>query len=344
MSSAPLLRVPNEILLDILDYLEQQDRQAALCQLSLVNHQLACFAKDALFMSPSINPRHGRLLAKQLIRYPQLANKIVNLEVLHTWTHHKAPAKCEYGTEFEESGHARQVRPSTLRCLHALRSHGITEKSFIWVPWLDANDCFAYIALVIVISKRLRRLKLSEQFLRALCQAKPADQDKRPFRPYLKSLALWERSLYGLDRLSLSSTGLPAFCNTQPNYSIRYLDFSVFDGVGCIELPALVLAEMMCSEHLAIVAGRSAGHELPSFPVTMRSLRITGCNMGSSKLVAMLIRGARVKYTLLEEIVGIWDGEEVPVPTEPGTHRAGSHWQSLYETARQEGIILRWTT
>ncbi|KAH7081288.1 hypothetical protein BKA63DRAFT_599654 [Paraphoma chrysanthemicola] len=263
MSSSPLLKIPNEILLDILDYLEQQERQAALCQLSLVNHQLAWFAKDALFVSPSINPSHARLLAKQLIRFPHLANRIVNLEVLNTWTHHKAPAKCEYGPEFEENDHARQVKPSTLRCLHALRSHGITERSFIWVPWLDSNDCFAYIALVIAISKRLRRLKLSEQYLRALCQPTPANQDKRPFRPYLKSLALWERSLRGLDRLSLSSTGLPPFCNTRPQYNIRYLDFSVFDGNGttvatghrepcttCFNAEDAILKVLSCGHHI----------------------------------------------------------------------------------------------
>ncbi|KAF2029171.1 hypothetical protein EK21DRAFT_90065 [Setomelanomma holmii] len=355
MSTGHLLKLPNELLLGVLDCFDRKERQAVLCRLSLVNRRLAEVARDELFVSPSINPMHAKEMVAQLVRNPCLASKIRWLEIQHNC----AVEERDSGGILTADMYQKRVKPLSLRCLQTLRMYRVTEVASGWVPWLDTDDAFIYSAVVIVMAQGLKQLCLSRQFADMLGRAEITTQPGGSFRPYLTSPILWGQRFRSLDSLIIGPMEQANMTKIEPNSEnylrgLRYMDFGTFQNVLRLEVPGEILAIIHQTKRPTNI-GKEPGTRRLNFPSAMEYLCITECIWRYLRILHELshprirhegnpteTRVSRA-YPHLREVVVVWNHDAVPEMHNLADEHAVYTWHRHCQTAVREGYKLRWT-
>ncbi|KAF2027388.1 hypothetical protein EK21DRAFT_91555 [Setomelanomma holmii] len=183
METPSLSNLSDELLLCILDNLGQWERQETLLNLSLVNRRSANLAQNELHHSASIHPKRAHHLVAHVLNNCCLAAKVVQLSIqgtradearLLTW------GPYDYRLRKKTVAPVEALQGLRRRCLRILQSYGLSDGSSHWLTGNGMDESFVYIAVLLLQTPNVKRLKLDYQVASDMTRPMGLHEDGTP--------------------------------------------------------------------------------------------------------------------------------------------------------------------
>lgn len=332
-----MLRLPDELLLCIVQCLEGRARQQSLCNLSLVNHRLSLIVSEEFYCSPAVKPRHALQLVGRLLDNMKIVKKLWSLEILDEDSEDNKFCESNWG---DYDFHGGDVEASdehrlklTVQCRRALHEHGINDDSWRWAAGLQAGDYHAYIAVIFAIIPNLQQLILSNQYAKTLAQPANAYRGRigTPARPYLANS--FDNIAQSLQKLIV----LPTVYHRQSSWASTLWDLSslnmvALQGVTHVTVPFSCLPRGSLGVAPATL----------QLPPNLQGFRVTGCMHDIVKFLQYFLARERHKYLLLREVETVWDeiGMDQLLESLGGNVELGTFETSW--AVEHKSVMLRW--
>ncbi|KAF2134998.1 hypothetical protein P153DRAFT_362698 [Dothidotthia symphoricarpi CBS 119687] len=342
-----LLRLPDELLVQVAQRSDETERQASLCNLSLVNRRLSAVFKEELYCAPSLKPDHAHQLVVQLLDQPRLAQKVTKLEILDT-SPEKVQTRAwdwdrkEWNDVEFQGGDIFNPSDATLKlafkCWDALSSRGIVDHSWRWIAGLQAGDSYAYVSVLLAITPKLKRLTVSNQYAKALAKPRFTLHETLgiSLRPYM---------VYSLNKIAPSIEEFQLAPN--PYGQLGLVEHNASD-IDFWSFKSLDLRGMTSVRHLTFpssaLGGLSqiAGFVSPRFPPNLHSLRITDCQLIAICFLKAFLFRAPQRHPRLRVIEAAFREERIGLVTGSESMNREAEMQIVSKTAKAQGLKVRW--